>query len=103
MSSPTNTAAVPGRNITDNTMTLHMVQCYLDGEDIDGYAIMIDWKKCVDLINWGFIHAAIEALGFGPWIKKWIGTLYNKQQPLSRRVLVNGGLTREFLITRGIL
>ena len=42
VSTPTNTAAVPGRNITDNTMTLHMVQCYLDGEEIDGYAIMID-------------------------------------------------------------
>ena len=102
VSSPTNTAAVPGRNITDNTMTLHMVQCYLDGEDIDGFAIMIDWEKCFDLINWDYIHAAIDALGFGPWIQKWIGTLYNKSQPLSRRVLVNGALTREFFITRGI-
>ena len=64
---------------------------------------MIDWEKCFDLINWDYIHAAIDALGYGPWIQKWIGTLYNKSQPLSRRVLVNGALTREFFITRGIL
>ena len=63
---------------------------------------MIDWEKCFDLINWDYIHAAIDALGFGPWIQKWIGTLYSKSQPLSRRVLVNGALTREFFITRGI-
>ena len=63
---------------------------------------MIDWEKCFDLINWDYIHAAIKALGFGPTIQRWIGTLYNKKQPLSRRVLVNGVLTREFYITRGI-
>ena len=102
ISDPSNTAAVPGRNITDNTMTLHMIQCYLDGEEMEGYAIMIDWEKCFDLISWEYIHLAIEALGFGPWVRRWVGTLYNNHKPLTRRVLVNGALTRQFYVSRGI-
>ena len=44
----------------------------------------------------------MRALGFGPFILKWIHTLYRLDQPLSRMVLVNGGFSLPFYIRRGI-
>ena len=41
---PQNTA-IPGRQISDTTMTLHVVQQMLTTEGREGYAIFLDWEK----------------------------------------------------------
>ena len=64
---PQNTA-IPGRQISDSTMTLHVLQQMLTHEGKEGYAIFLDWEKCFDLISWVYIQRAMRALGFGPFI-----------------------------------
>jgi hypothetical protein len=102
ISDPDNSAAAPGRFISDNSMLLQIFQNFLDGEELPGYAIFLDWTKCFDLISHKFIHAMIEAAGFGPDINRWIHILYNLDLPFSRKVLVNGFLTTSFFISRSI-
>ena len=97
---PQNTA-IPGRQISDSTMTLHVLQQMLKHEGKEGYAIFLDWEKCFDLISWIYKSRAMEALGFGPFILKWIHTLYRLDQPLSRTVLVNGEFSPPLLHKEG--
>ena len=98
---PQNTA-IPGRQISDSTMALHVMQQMLTSEGREGYAIFLDWEKCFDLISWVYINHAMAALGFGPFVLKWIRTLYQLDQPLARMVLVNGAFSPLFHVTRGI-
>ena len=98
---PQNTA-IPGRQISDSTMTLHVLQQMLTHEGREGYAVFLDWEKCFDLISWLYIHSAMRALGFGPFVLKWLRALYRLDQPLCRMVLVNGEFSPQFFVRRGI-
>ena len=97
-----NTAAAPGRFISDNTMLLQLIQAFLDDEELPGVAIWFDMEKCFDLVSWEFAHAAFEALGFGEDMQRWIQTLYNMDKPATRRVIVNGKMTSTFSIIKSI-
>ena len=78
-------------------MTLHVLQQMLMKEKGEGYAIFLDWEKCFDLISWTYINSAMAALGFGPFILKWIHTLYHLDQPLRRMVMVNRAFSLHFM------
>ena len=97
---PQNTA-IPGRQISGSTMALHVMQQMPTSEGREGYAIFLDWEKCFDLISWVYINHAMAALGFGPFVLKWVRTLYQLDQPLARMVLVNGAFSPLFFVTRG--
>ena len=97
-----NTAAAPGRFISDNTMLIQMIQAFLDDEELPGVAVWFDMEKCFDLVSWEFAHAAFEAIGFGEDMQRWIQTLYNMDRPATRRVIVNGKMTSTFSIIKSI-
>ena len=71
-----NSASAPGRYISDNAMLLQLLQNFLDHEELEGFVVFYDWAKCFDLIAWKYIHAAMEALGFGPDMIGWVHTVY---------------------------
>ena len=97
-----NSASAPGRYISDNAMLLQLLQNFLDHEELEGFVVFYDWTKCFDLIAWKYIHAAMEALGFGPDMMGWVHTLYNLDHPAKRAVAVNGLTSLPFFIRRSI-
>ena len=41
-------------------------------ESIPGLAILIDFKKAFDTVDWNFLFKALQTFNFGPCIQKWI-------------------------------
>ena len=97
-----NTAYAQGRYITDNIMLTQILQSFLDNEESPGYLIFYDVLKCFDMISWDSIHHTFEHLRFGPSMIRWVHTLYNKNHPAIRSVLVNGHQTPKFLIVKSV-
>ena len=88
--SPQQLGFVPGRRITEASHLVKLVQAYLDETDEDGLLIALDFEKAFDSVSWEYLHASLEALGFGPNIRKWYGLLYNEYEPPERIVQANG-------------
>ena len=93
---------VPGRVITEATHMLKLVQAMLDETDGEGIIVAADWEKAFDRVSWDFLHAAAEALGFGPKVRGWFRTMYNDNAPPVRRVRVNGVHSDAFHIRSGV-
>ena len=99
--SPQQLGFVPGRVITEATHLVKLVQALADEEDEEGLIIAADWEKAFDRVSWDYLHEAIDALGFGPNFKSWMGMMYNEFSPPSRRVKVNGVYSAPFMIRSG--
>jgi hypothetical protein len=68
----TQSAFIPGRLITDNILvayeTLHTMHTWLSGKM--GYmAVKLDISKAYDRVQWKFLEAIMQRLGFAP---RWI-------------------------------
>ena len=87
--SPQQLGFVPGRVITEATHMVKLAQALADEEDAEGLLIAADWEKAFDRVSWDYLHEAIDALGFGPRFKEWIGMMYNQYTALRQ-----GGLKR---------
>ena len=95
--SPQQTGFVPGRNITDNTHLLNLLQTTLeDMHDSDpeagagGAFILIDQEKAFDSCAWTTIREAFKSVGFGAYTCSLIDTICNPNVPLERRIRING-------------
>ena len=91
-----------GRVITESTHLTKLIQAYLDEADEDGLMIALDWEKAFDSISWDYLHKAIDALGFGPDIKRWYHILYNPNSPQERAIQANGLRSPSFELQSGI-
>ena len=81
---------VPGRVITEASHLTKLVQAYLEERDEPGLLVALDWEKAFDSVSWDYLHASVEALGFGPNIRRWYHILYNHDNPQLRTLQVNG-------------
>ena len=90
---------IPGRKITKN---IHIVQDLIDtiNKD-DGKAafVFLDQEKAFDRISHKFMFKTLEAFGFGDNFIKWVKIIYTDTKSA---VKVNGFLTPEFSIERGV-
>lgn len=94
-----NQKCVPGRNITTN---IHIVQDLIDAINSgrDGAAlIFLDQEKAFDRMSHEFIFKTLEKFGFGNKFIEWIKIIYSD---MISSVKVNGFLTAEFIIKRGV-
>jgi hypothetical protein len=66
---------VPGRVITEASHLVKLVQAALEEDDGEGLLIALDWEKAFDSVSWEYIHSTMEALGYGPTIRKWVATM----------------------------
>ncbi|XP_071694510.1 secreted RxLR effector protein 78-like [Rutidosis leptorrhynchoides] len=64
-----------------------------------GFIFKVDFQKAFDCLKWEFIEETMKSLGFGP---KWIKWVMACLTSASISVLVNGSLTRELKLKRGV-
>ena len=100
--SPQQLGFVPGRVITEASHLVKLVQAYLDETDEEGLLVALDWEKAFDSISWDYLHLAVDALGFGPYMKRWYHILYNPYDPQERVVQANGINSPIFKLGSGI-
>ena len=69
---PAQNGFLPGRFICDNTLTVNLLQAILEERDEDAALLFLDQEKAFDRVAWSTINMAIEAIGFGPNIRRWV-------------------------------
>jgi hypothetical protein len=88
--SPTQSAFVPGRMISDNVLIAYEITHYLlnKNEGDCGYAALkLDMSKAYDRVKWSFSHKMMERMGFGV---QWINLIMKCVTTVSYKVKVNG-------------
>ena len=56
---------VPGRQITDLTKQLYLLQEYVEAQDQEALMVMLDMEKAFDRCSWDFMIKSMEAAGVG--------------------------------------
>lgn len=97
--SPTQSAFLPTRNITEGVLIANEV---VDDAKRSGYSCVIfkaDIEKAFDSVSWECIYFMMRKLGFGEiWIS-WIRECLNSAKVA---ILVNGSPTNEIKMSRGL-
>ena len=94
-----NQTCVPGRSIATNT---HIMQDLIDTITQEGKGaalIILDEEKAFDRMSHTFIIKVLRKFGFGERFVRWVQILYTD---ITSAVKVNGYLTKEFPIKRGV-
>ena len=96
---PDQTYCVQGRTIMDNLFLLRDVLELCKLYKLDTGIVSIDQQKAFDMVDHGYLFAALKAFGFGDVFISWVGLLYRGAECL---VKVGGGLSRPIPVQRGI-
>jgi ribonuclease HI len=100
--SPTQSAFIPGRLITDNILaayeTMHTMQTRMWSK-VGYMGIKLDMSKAYDRVEWPFLEAAMLRMGFaGKWVQ-WVMTCI---KTVSYSVIINGSPVGQIFPSRGI-
>ena len=116
VSSPQN-GFVPGGFIVENILLLHLLQTYAEEENIEALFIFLDFEKAFDRCSWDYLRDAIRNLGFPDEpppqeegggeprhhaFLRWVRLAYSHDHPPTRRMNVNGYLSKAFAIASGV-
>jgi len=93
------TAYIPGRSVMDNIRCNMYVKKYCRENKLDAILTSLDAKKAFDSVNHKYIDKVLEKYGFGDEFRKYFRVLYSN---LKSRIMVNGHLTEDFNIGRGV-
>jgi hypothetical protein len=100
--SPNQSAFVPGRLITDNTLVafecFHYIQQEKDPEK-SMCAYKLDLSKAYDRVDWTFLEQAMQKIGFDHRWVKWIMTCVTT---VRYNVKFNGAILDSFVPSRGL-
>lgn len=90
---------VHGRSIFDNILNVVGAMDYVRAEGIHAIMLGIDMDKAYDRVEWSYILAVLEQVGFGPSFRSMISMLFSNA---SANVLVNGAPRGSFNLRRSI-
>jgi hypothetical protein len=100
--SPTQSAFVPGRMITDNVLLAyeiaHLMHTKKGGRD-GLVAVKLDMSKAYDRVEWDFLEKMMVRMGFAA---QWIHVIMNCVRSVSYRVKINRNLSEPFVPERGL-
>lgn len=97
--SPTQTAFIQGRQITENFNATREILHHISSSGKSACFIKLDFAKAFDSVNWSFLKSIMLARGFpARWIK-WIEALLSTA---SSRIIMNGGETDFFMHRKGL-
>jgi hypothetical protein len=99
---PTQSAFIPGRLISDNVLaayeTLHTMHTGMWGKK--GFMVVkLDTSKAYDRVEWGFLEAVMEWMGFD---RRWISWVMMCVKLVKYSVIVNGNPCKLITPSRGI-
>ena len=61
--------------------------------------VNLDWEKAFDRVDWEFLKKIMTKLGFPKLIINWLMILYTN---ITSSCIINGNITKEFNIERGV-
>lgn len=96
---PSQTAFVKNRSILDNVFLANEAVHWSRESGQSTVILLLDFEKAYDRVNWQFLEAAMEKLGFSATWIKWTSALYRNA---SSSIIVNGKRLPKFPIERSV-
>ena len=87
------------KSIVECNSQMRDIIYYAGENNLNGALINLDWEKAFDQVSQEFLYKIMIRMGFFDFVIKWIMTLYNG---ITSSCLVNGYITKEFKIERGV-
>ncbi|CAM6090846.1 unnamed protein product [Calypogeia fissa] len=97
--SPQQAAFLPGRNIHHALLYMSELLQQAENSNLDYLFLKLDITKAFDLLEWNFILALLEKIGFG---SNFIAFIRASQDSARSAILINGHMTGEFIIRRSV-
>ena len=93
------TCGIPGRYIGENVSLLRDIVDLSSELHIPAAILSLDQENAFDRVDWSFLFATLDKMGFGPSFIRWVRLLYSRARC---SILVNGYSSPVFYPTRGV-
>ncbi|XP_020109325.1 uncharacterized protein LOC109724810 [Ananas comosus] len=97
--SPSQSAFLKGRNITDAYVTVAELLSWGNKKAIEGVTVKVDFEKAYDRIDWSFLFRILRWWGFDD---KWCGWIEQCVCHAKAAILINGEATNWIKTKRGV-
>jgi len=96
---PVQKGFVKGRSLHHHVRFLSDLQDWSTFEDLDAYALFLDFEKAYDRVDWNYMWCVLEAMGCGSDFIQWVQLLYTSPKV---HILINNRMTSIVRPTRGV-
>jgi exonuclease III len=98
---PDQNCSVPGRDIRDGLSQIYNIISYAEANDLEGLLLSVDHMTAFDIVEWDYLYRVIDYFELGSGFLDWVKLIYKKGY-VKAKIQVNGHVSDEFPITRGI-